>query len=199
MVNEMEVPIKVISKVAGTSIFSRLRKYFSFLFVAYILKGLVPYIHSIDIGYAAQQTMLQKAWFLTSNFMHIFAQRIWLSDLNVMKYVKEIQSGTLISYHIILVRVEVILALVIIYKAMFGLRIPLIGIDISLEAFLCWWLNYDRQRAGFTFKLMIIAMIISPFLVAMALEGHTQNYYPFEGVYEFFRMIITQPQLYFKV
>ncbi len=142
--------------------------------------------------------MVQKAWFLIYTFLTIFAKRIWLSDLNVLKYVKEIQSGTLISYHIIFVRVEVILALVIIYKAMFNFRIPLIGIDISLEAFLCWWLNYDRQRAGFTFKLMIIAMIISPFLVAMALEGHTQNYYPFEGAYSFFHMIITQPQIFFK-
>jgi len=195
----LELPIKVVGKFAKTTIFSRLRKYMSFLFIAYILKGLVPYIHKIDLGYALQQTAIQKIWFLLSTFMHIFAQRIWLSDINVLKYMNEIKAGTLTGASIIIIRVELIIAVLIIYKALFGLQIPLIHRDISLKAFICWLLNYEEYRAGLTFQLMLIGLIMAPWLMLLASSNHIAHYYPFKGVYTFFYTLITNPQLFFNV
>ncbi len=195
----LQVPIKIVSKIAGTTLLSRARKYLSFLFIAYILKGLVPYIHKIDVGYALQHTVLQKIWFLLSTFMHIFAQRIWLSDINVLKYMNEIKAGSLSGISIIMVRIELIIAILIIYKALFGLTIPIIHRDISLKAFICWWLNYEEYRAGLTFQLMLIGLIMAPWLMVMADSSHIAHYYPFKGIYTFAHTIITNPQLFFNI
>ncbi len=187
----------LISKIKNWIFFSKLKSKFFPFFLIYVGKGIAPFITTLREGLAQQPDYVAKAWFLTKELFFIFANRIWGSDTVILDNLHKITVNKVPGIaEGALARMEMLFAIVVIYATLYSFIIPIIQKDISLSALFTFFMGYNKEQRGFTYYIFIL-FLLAPFLYLFAMSNGMSNYYPYQGVVEWFKMLLSNPKVLF--
>ena len=187
----------LLNKIKRWIFFSKLKSKFFPLFLVYVGKGVVPFITTLKEGLARQPDYVAKVWFLMKELLFIFASRVWGSDIIILDDLHKITAGNVSGViNGTLIRMEMLFAIIVIYATLYSFVIPIVRTDLSLSALFTFFMGYNKEQRGFTYYIFIL-FLLAPFLYLFAMSNGVKDYYPYQGVVEWFKMLFSNPKLLF--
>ena len=194
-----QIPIDGLKVVGSQSAFGSIKYGLSRLGFYALLAMVILGVQNIITDSQAEASDKQapvKAIIYGKNIMFGVVQVLLGADAKIYMNVEKLKAGDVVGTAKLITILSTVASVLFIYSVFFGLRIPIIGKEISLTD-VVWDIvgrNVPSPNVYFLTALLFIA-----FAGWFGSANGVDNYIPFEGIVTFFTTFFSNPKLFFPL
>jgi hypothetical protein len=198
----VEQGAKAIESAAKpVSLSARIKQILGYLFAIFLIKWFMPAIEQVNIiandwikQYDITNGFIKLIIYLVviiGELFYIIIQRIVKADYIIGQYAETLKTASFTE--LILGLGEIAIMLFIVYYAIVGWKLPIIGIDVSIQNFISWFF-FQGHRSKDTLLASIAVVIV--LWEAYSLHLGQGVIMPFSGLLTFAKSFLAHPDAY---